>query len=491
MTAWRSDGTRAYTGFLIWVKDIGGSGVHSECKEVALREQLKPQPNLLFKVPFCLPVDTTYIVMVYGYPIPPGRENPNDIMTTVEYKARSCEEVSGQAFCTDCGNLKGDAKSKCLSNWKTQTITFAQESRTLIVTFDQAPDSYGFQEYFVAYQGSRLGIPKGWNKVNVTHRFNSKTKKLNVTLHNLNPGSAYRFLVFSDFKDAVQVEKTYTLKPVQEDASKFAILGGILTGILSAVLLTLFVLQKRRQEGKLASISSNEEDWNDTELDAALVTPHHVPKVFICYSTVEGERHIKVVLHFATYLQEHCGCQVVLDLWEHLKIAQEGYVTWLMHQIEHSDFILVVCSQGMKLLVDKKPPSQPHGLVQQNSFFETNGANTVMFAISLIAEKMCQAKMYSGNISKFITVVLEYSSVSDVPSSLGLASKYKLMEDFPKLFSHLHSLKLSRPGYNMMVENITKDSYYLARSGYGFCEAIKEMVSYTTANPDWMKKLPW
>ncbi|RVE55526.1 hypothetical protein OJAV_G00235400 [Oryzias javanicus] len=40
--------------------------------------------------------------------------------------------------------------------------------------------------------------------------------------------------------------------------------------------------------------------------------------------------------------------QVCLDLWDSLGVAEEGYMSWYCRQIQESDFILVICSPGLK-----------------------------------------------------------------------------------------------------------------------------------------------
>lgn len=46
-----------------------------------------------------------------------------------------------------------------------------------------------------------------------------------------------------------------------------------------------------------------------------------------------------------------CLCapvQVVLDLWEHLEICREGQMAWLSRQLDEADFIITVCSRGLR-----------------------------------------------------------------------------------------------------------------------------------------------
>lgn len=40
--------------------------------------------------------------------------------------------------------------------------------------------------------------------------------------------------------------------------------------------------------------------------------------------------------------------QVVLDLWEHLEMCREGQMSWLSRQLDEANFIITVCSKGLR-----------------------------------------------------------------------------------------------------------------------------------------------
>ena len=43
-----------------------------------------------------------------------------------------------------------------------------------------------------------------------------------------------------------------------------------------------------------------------------------------------------------------CSAQVVLDLWEHLEMCKEGQMSWLSRQLDEANFIITVCSKGLR-----------------------------------------------------------------------------------------------------------------------------------------------
>ncbi|XP_064422114.1 uncharacterized protein LOC102357094 [Latimeria chalumnae] len=175
-------------GFFVHVRDIEGVGQHSECKEIVLKKGQKLQPKdikMVFKTTFCLPLDTTYIIKIYGYPIPPGRENESNITADVRYKARS--------------------------GWMTKNITVTQVGYSLTVTFEQAPDNYGIRSYRVEYQGDGAAVSRHRNSVTVMHQFRATTSQ--VTFNNLLPGCNYTVMVSASFEGSAVTQVTYVLQP--------------------------------------------------------------------------------------------------------------------------------------------------------------------------------------------------------------------------------------------------------------------------------------
>lgn len=39
---------------------------------------------------------------------------------------------------------------------------------------------------------------------------------------------------------------------------------------------------------------------------------------------------------------------MVLDLWEHLEMCREGQMSWLSRQLDEANFIITVCSKGLR-----------------------------------------------------------------------------------------------------------------------------------------------
>ncbi|KAH0514865.1 Interleukin-17 receptor D [Microtus ochrogaster] len=174
--------------------------------------------------------------------------------------------------------------------------------------------------------------------------------------------------------------------------------------------------------------------------------------------------------------------QVALDLWEDFSLCREGQREWVTQKIHESQFIIVVCSKGMKYFVDKKNYKHKGG--------NRGGGQGELFlvAVTAIAEKLRQAKQSSSAaLSKFIAVYFDYSCEGDVPCVLDLSTKYKLMDNLPELCSHLHSGEhsiqgLSQPGHS------SRRNYFRSKSGRSLYVAICNMHQFIDEEPDWFEK---
>lgn len=174
--------------------------------------------------------------------------------------------------------------------------------------------------------------------------------------------------------------------------------------------------------------------------------------------------------------------QVALDLWEDLKICKEGQKQWLIKKINESQFIIIVCSKGMKYFVEKK--NWKHRGVTK----DTGQGELFLFAVLTVAEKLRQAKQNSNDLCKFIAVYFDYSCEGDIPGILDLSTKYKLMDNLPQLYSHLHSRDISVQDAEVFPVNVSKRNYFRSKSGRSLYVAICNMHQFIDQEPDWFEK---
>ncbi|GAB0194557.1 interleukin-17 receptor D [Grus japonensis] len=185
--------------------------------------------------------------------------------------------------------------------------------------------------------------------------------------------------------------------------------------------------------------------------------------------------------HEGPFKQKACK-QVALDLWEDLKICKEGQKEWLIKKINESQFIIIVCSKGMKYFVEKK--NWKHRGVTKDA----GKGELSLFAVLTVAEKLRQAKQNSNDLCKFIAVYFDYSCEGDIPGILDLSTKYKLMDNLPQLYSHLHSKDLSVQDSEVFPVNISKRNYFRSKSGRSLYVAICNMHQFIDQEPDWFEK---
>lgn len=174
--------------------------------------------------------------------------------------------------------------------------------------------------------------------------------------------------------------------------------------------------------------------------------------------------------------------QVALDLWEDFSHCIEGQREWVIQKIHESQFIIVVCSKGMKYFVDKKSYRHKGG-----SRSSTGQGELFLVAVAAIAEKLRQAKQSSSAaLSKFIAVYFDYSCEGDVPCTLDLSTKYKLMDNLPELCSHLHSGGQEELGQH--PGHSSRRNYFRSKAGRSLYVAICNMHQFIDEEPDWFEK---
>lgn len=167
--------------------------------------------------------------------------------------------------------------------------------------------------------------------------------------------------------------------------------------------------------------------------------------------------------------------QVCLDLWDSLGLAEEGSMAWHCRQIRESDFVLVICSQGLS---HRPQPPEPEGLDEDEEanrmldVASNNFSSDVM--VQLIGEEVCRAKARGQDLSKYLAAFFEYSEETDIPNELRLVSHYKLPSDLPLLFSQLHEVPLHRPGGYLKINHISEEGFTKLPAGAALQWAIAE-----------------
>ncbi|XP_041081054.1 interleukin-17 receptor D [Polyodon spathula] len=406
---------------------------------------------------FNLKFETDYMVMIVPYPSSKNESNYPPFF----FKTKTCEML-----------LQSDNLA-CKPFWKPKSLNISQQGPNLHVRFDQAPLSFGFSLYYLQYKMSAGGSYK-----QKACRPAYSTAFTTCVLPDVTPG--YYTIELADNNNTTRKSAHYNVNQVHSlwagPIRAVAITAPLV--ILSAFATLFTVMCRKKQQENIYSQLDEESSESSPQTSALHVErPWPRPKVFICYSSEDGPKHSTVIQHFAYFLQDLCGCEVALDLWEHLEICKEGQMEWLSRQISEAHFIITVCSKGMKYCVEKRRNRQGSGA----------GRQLFVVAVSLIAEKLRQARQSSQDLAPFLAVYFDYSRESDIPAVLDLATKYKLMEQLPQLYSRLHSQHPSLPEREPQP-CISKRNYFRSQAGRALYLAICNMHQLIEQQPDWFEK---
>ncbi|XP_072521593.1 interleukin-17 receptor D [Salminus brasiliensis] len=384
-----------------------------------------------------------------------------------------------------CEVLLGPDNLVCKPFWKPKTLNVSQLGSNLHVVFDHAPPTFGFNAYYLYYklrQEGHFRLKRCKPELN--------GPKTTCVLQDVTPGTY--LIELRDDNNTTRRQTQYHVSQVHSPwAGPIRAMAITVPLVIMSAFATLFTVmcRKKQQENIYSHLDeeSSESSSHTTSLSAERPWPR--PKVFICYSSKDCPKHLAVIQSFAFFLQDFCACEVVLDLWEHLEICKEGQMAWLSRRIDEAHFLITVCSKGLKYFVEKRHRKGKATSKEKNREpnFSSNPGDVssrdlFVVATAMIAEKLHEARRSSPDLSRFLAVYFDYSRESDVPTSLSLAPKFKLMEQLPQLLAQLHSRHLGQP------PSVSKRNYFRSRSGRSLYVAICNMHQQVAQEPDWFER---
>uniref|UniRef100_A0A674AUD2 Interleukin-17 receptor D n=1 Tax=Salmo trutta TaxID=8032 RepID=A0A674AUD2_SALTR len=455
-------------GFRVYLEDKNPEG--KQCQHMILKD---PRPlNFSYKTvkmssqPFPgLAFETDYMVRVVPFPTV-----MNDSFFPPSFlRTNSCEVLLGP------DNLV------CKPFWKPKTLNISQLGSNLHVVFDHAPSTFGFTIYYLYYKLRQEG-PFRLKRCKPEFHLPITT----CVLQDVIPGTYA--IELRDDTNTTRRQAQYHVSQVHSPwAGPIRAMAITVPLVIMSAFATLFTVmcRKKQQENIYSHLDeeSSESSSHTTALNADRPWPR--TKVFVCYSTKDCPKHLTVIQSFAFFLQDFCGCEVTLDLWEHLQICKEGQMSWLSRQIDEAHYIITVCSKGLKYYIEKsrrgKSPARAAAAA-------ANGSELFIVAVAMIAEKLCEARQKDQDLSRFMAVYFDYSHESDVPTMLSLAPKFKLMDQLPQMFGRLHSRQLSLPECEPQPLNISKRNYFRSKSGRSLYVAICNMHQHISLEPDWFER---
>uniref|UniRef100_A0A8C1U0S6 Interleukin-17 receptor D n=1 Tax=Cyprinus carpio TaxID=7962 RepID=A0A8C1U0S6_CYPCA len=440
-------------GFRVYLEDKNPEG--KQCQHLILKDPR--QLNFSYKTirmssqPFAgLAFETDYMVRIVPFPT-----FLNDSFFPPSFlRTNSCEVLLGS------DNLV------CKPFWKPKTLSVSQLGSNLHVVFDHAPSTFGFTIYYLYYKLRQEG-----------------------------PFRLKRCKPLRDDNNTTRKQTQYHVSQVHSPwAGPIRAMAITVPLVIMSAFATLFTVMCRKKQQENIYSHLDEESPESSSQTTALSAdrPWPRPKIFICYSSRDCPKHLAVIQSFAFFLQDFCGCEVALDLWEHLEICKQGQMSWLSRRIDEAHFIITVCSKGLKYFVEKRH-RKGKATSKENNREPTasdSAGNRDLFivATAMIAEKLKEVHQKSSDLSRFMSVYFDYSHESDVPTSLSLAPKYKLMDQLPLLFARLHSRQLSLTDREPQPPNVSKRNYFRSKSGRSLYVAICNMHQHIEQEPDWFEK---
>uniref|UniRef100_A0A8C1I1T1 Interleukin-17 receptor D n=1 Tax=Cyprinus carpio carpio TaxID=630221 RepID=A0A8C1I1T1_CYPCA len=440
-------------GFRVYLEDKNPEG--KQCQHMILKDPR--QLNFSYKTvrmssqPFAgLAFETDYMVRIVPFPT-----FLNDSFFPPSFlRTNSCEVLLGP------DNLV------CKPFWKPKTLNVSQLGSNLHVVFDHAPSTFGFTIYYLYYKLRQEG-----------------------------PFRLKRCKPLRDDNNTTRKQTQYHVSQVHSPwAGPIRAMAITVPLVIMSAFATLFTVMCRKKQQENIYSHLDEESPESSSQTTALSAdrPWPRPKIFICYSSRDCPKHLAVIQSFAFFLQDFCGCEVALDLWEHLEICKEGQMSWLSRRIDEAHFIITVCSKGLKYFVEKRHRKGKATSKENNreptASDSTGNRDLFIVATAMIAEKLKEVHQKSSDLSRFMSVYFDYSHESDVPTSLSLAPKYKLMDQLPLLFARLHSRQLSLTDREPQPPNVSKRNYFRSKSGRSLYVAICNMHQHIEQEPDWFEK---
>ncbi|XP_034028065.1 interleukin-17 receptor D isoform X2 [Thalassophryne amazonica] len=459
-------------GFQVSLQALGGFLVG--CQLFLFHRNLSLSPSDAQKVyksdPFPgLPLDSQYAVTVMALPVP---EQWPDFYHSKTFSTRSCAEKNGL--------------EQCKRDWYPKHIEVQQKGTTVTVTFNLAPPHLGITSYFSQC------YTKGMKKyTDIRPNFARNKTHYTYQLLGLQQGTNYTCQIAANEVDAVR--KTFTVHVLQNPhepplplsaSVSMSVMLPLVLALAAMFGLLLVTVIRRRHKVQVKKVDINEDiiQYHEESRIQEEVVPlpgktFSPPRLLICYSGHDGLAHIKAVMHLGAFIQQHMATQVFLDLWDSLAVSEEGSMAWYCRHIQQSNFVLVICSQGLTCRSCPRPPDDYEQIQEADRRQGCESAicsSNADVAIHLIREEVGRAKARGQDLSKYMTAVFEYSDATVIPTELRLVPNYTLMSDLPLLFSHLHGVALHRPGSYLKINQISEDAFKKLPAGEALQLAIYE-----------------
>ena len=145
---------------------------------------------------------------------------------------------------------------------------------------------------------------------------------------------------------------------------------------------------------------------------------------------------------------------------------------------------MVVCSLGARLRCSKKRVRfrEEAGRIMPDYF---------AVAVDYVAEKLRVERSKGLGVGKFVTLVMDYSRLSDIPPQLEAATSFTLMRDFHSLCVHLAAaspiLPHKPPELPEGVGEVEGEAWQQTEVGAELWAALGQARTYFKTHPNWLE----
>ncbi|XP_035677268.1 interleukin-17 receptor D-like [Branchiostoma floridae] len=501
-------------GFQLTLQGGRGDFSRSRCVQLHLtQDNLTSQQKLMEEYHYDgfqnLVLEAEYLVAVQPLPLPKVSELQQDRVSTFTFHARECDYLLNKSL------------QECMEEWLPQTVKVNSSYSSAKVTFDLAPERYKFGSYFVHFgrpPHNYLEVdtwePENTTSYIVQQPFDANATSLTYDLENLDPSAPYTVQISSNQQGAprstpVVFSVQHKPDPRGPTLSTPVIVAMACLGVLGlwafAGLAAVLIYRRYRRRKNEYREFEDEEDGpgesmslggeggqqqggvrtgqrNNGEKSKDLLSPDYdCPKVLILYSPADCDAHTNTVNQFASFLHESCRCHVFLDSWYVGEGDLHVQAEWTIKHLTDCDYVIVVCSTGLKYHLQRQRHNSSSTTAvdpQPNEMF--------LYAVNMAAERLRHDRaVANGRPCRFVTAYFEYTYESDIPGSLELAPKFKVMSEFHLLFCHLHGLEVNCRKYSRLIKDLEQEGHLQTETGQSLDSAIKATRKYFTDNPDW------
>ncbi|XP_044880128.1 interleukin-17 receptor B [Mauremys mutica] len=328
--------------------------------------------------------------------------------------------------------------------------------------------SPGCKDNVMKYSKSCIEVGSLWNP-NITACKIEAEVEVNFTTSSL--GTKYTILLYECEKCDVPIERDLTTK-INETRTSVRIPVSDQSNNISVQIIPYFAKCKydcRRHKGTLTCVQnhSNGSITIDSTgryvcfiLVALFVTVcviaavvffrnHGTKKIFFHHAELQQPVKVLViypkevcfqhtVLAFAEFLQKHCQSDVIIDMWQKRRIAEQGPVQWLAIQKEIADKIIFLSSRYSITECDA---------VCHESIGNHKDNSECMFTLAF--NFFCSDMKNISSLHKYMVVSFnEINSKDTLPSALNSCPKYCLMKDIDIFCRDLSSSNRQAHGTN-------------------------------------------